>query len=923
MRLYLIFTAGLFLATALACSTPAPAPAVDQPWSEIPLEEKATELADRHVDIIAGEAWRMGELEAIAEGLDAIPAVLLPTADAPLRIARIDRPCLFGMGRYSSTCPTFADDGTLLLYDVAISHHVDSPTRRLEMLSHADRLRLLRMRSVAHALALRADEKYEWSTSLGWRRINGWNRRGTGPRNRHVGGFLRPMGKRSAQLDLVTSMEAFLFREEDLAARADELSPNFDPNMTFSCQEFTRSRILGAFLDDIDPRWREDTWRDDDQIRPYCRSFVAWADIENVTGVDVLFASEQTSRPESLFGHLLLHIRHDSPQRFRSEGFDYVYQFGALTDPEVDPITYLLRGMTGNFLAIFDLSTFRGVDHNYLQLEQRTLRRYSLNLSDDQLNQLMERIWEAERRLAFPYYFSTHNCASMLLDLIEPVIDEDQSFARRPIAMPTEVLDILAAVEGEDGEPLLTNRPDHVFSAADRALAAVNVQRELLSSLNASAPPELPGIIDDLRSSPPEERAQNYGELGSLLAQAIAEETMDAHAAWTLSESFVDMERAELERANAQLLEYHDRALEIDLSIPLDEVFAMRRDLFRDEDLDRRAREKNEFSRQRFYLFRDAPRRPPSSREKTLLEKRDHLNRSYDAAADAQAQIVSALGEVDATFDPVDFHHYHNQLRRDAQARHDERSLTPSNSNRLRIGLQWPLETPLADIQFAVLDDHLGQRRLHGHRPEIEAVGFAGRLRAPVSDEFYRNLDFQLTILRYITLASRPGATGSALVDRLGWGAEAEVRARNHAIPLSGHAFFGVFTPLLLSPSGVEYLAVGLGPVLSSGISGESNHFSAGLQGYILARKHLAGPYDNSLTIRLRHFEALSPYGWSLHRRGQFRVGVDLFIPMGRQGAIISPHVEYELEQFGGHDEFDVRRVLFGLALEPLIGAGN
>jgi hypothetical protein len=54
-----------------------------------------------------------------------------------------------------------------------------------------------------------------------------------------------------------------------------------------------------------------------------------------------MLAAATADQPESLFGHLLLHVRYRDDQRVHTQGFEPVYQFGALTDEDVDPEEYL------------------------------------------------------------------------------------------------------------------------------------------------------------------------------------------------------------------------------------------------------------------------------------------------------------------------------------------------------------------------------------------------------------------------------------------------------------------------------------------------------------------------------------------------------------------------------------------------------
>ncbi len=937
----------LILGSSVGCATHSVSVPEPTDWSDSEVLRLADELSDQNVEIIASSSWSAAELETIAAALESLPAILLPTTDEPLRLARVEQPCLFGIGRYNTTCPTFADDGTFFLFEPVFLQN-STLGSDLEALTKEERLSLVRKRAVTHALMVRADKRHKWSETHHWRQINGWDRSGSRAQNRNPDGFLRPQGQRSAHLDLVTSAESFFFRTEDIALNRDSPPDGFDPDMSFTCQEFTRQRILANFFDALDPGWRSGTSRDLSLPRPTCESFETWADLENIEGIDILFAAERMDRPESLFGHLLLHIQHDSTDFFRGEGFEYVYQFGAVAS-DVDPITYLVEGFTGGFLTIFDLSTFRGIDHTYLQLEQRTLRRYSLRLNEGQTRRLMERIWEVERRFAYPYYFTTRNCASMILDLLNPVLEREKPLPRRTIAMPTDILDILAQLEADDGGSLLRKRPDDVLSAEERAIRAVQHQRRIIDNIDANSNSELVARLRELPDLDPAARAETYSRLGPLLVQnlkngsshhevetnstASGNDSVDYRELLLLADSFVEIERANLERARAEVLELRHRALLENQEMSPREVFEFRRELFSHEDLSRRARERNEFAQMRYELFRDGQRRDPTRRKIRASEWESILSNAFDAATDVQATLVDAVREEVPSFDAVTASQARNTTHREHQLELNKRSLKPSNSGRLRLAIQPPLSphfsalgdpdpsvVPLFSLHLAVIEDHLGQRRLHGHRPEIEAVGFAARLRAPMDQNALQNLDLDITLLRYISLATPRGGEGRRIVDSLGWGGEVELRVRHHELPVSGRAFFGVFYPIFLSPSGVDHLAIGLGPLLASDITTSEQIFSGGIQPYLLVRKHLAGTLANVAFLRLRHFEGLN-FNFETHRQTHLRGGFEFFVPAGRHGLLLSPFVEGELHQYLDEPNVDDRRLWAGFLFEPLRNA--
>ena len=887
--------------TGCASQTPSPEPA---PWSSNELSALATELRTAHVHLTPGPDWSLVELKALAGGLNALPSMLLPTKEQPLRLARVARPCINGLGRYNAACPTFADDGTLLLYDPVLLP-VGADDHRVAKLSSSEQLLVLRKRALAHGLLVRADETHRWSRDSRWRQINGWNFSGTRPKNIHPEGYLTSLGRRSAHLDFVTSAEVYFFRAAE----------HLDPDLSFTCQEFTRQRLLTILFEESYPGWAH-RYESQDQDRPTCEAFETWADLGHIEGIDVLFASERTDRPESLFGHLLLHVRHKNTDLFRSEGFQYVYQFGAVPEADINPVEYLVQGLNGSFRTVFDLSMFRTIDHNYLQLEQRTLRRFTLRLSEDQTRRTMERIWEVERRTVYPYYFTTHNCASMLLDLLDPVF-EDRHFARKFFALPTEVLDLLARARADDGKSLLIKGGGDVLSAEERAIEARGNLRRLRAENYIE--PSLATLLDAILKADPPDRISFYHVLGQEFAQALRGSFgSDYRDLLLIAESLVDIERANLDRAQAERLAVNEALLLEPFQLTRDEVFAYRNSLFSHEDLARRTGQRNDFAHQMYERMRRLKRRPPTSREERVIQWHRTLLDVFDAATLAHGELLDELRRAfDDDFDAVYYLDELHQTRQASRRQLDARSLSPSNSGRLRLGLLSDATTfaPELSLHLAIVDDHLGQRRLHGHRPEVEATILGIRLKAPLSEDLLLEFGGDLTLARYISLATPRRGEGGSILRSFGWGLEVMLHSHRPTAPIWGHGFFGFFLPLFLSPSGVDHIAIGLGPRIAAGLTTSGSFQSLGAQAHLRAKKHLGGPFDNVLFLRLTHSEALTISG-AFHRQGEARLGLELFLPAGSQGALLSPFLQGDLHQMTGREEIQEIRLTGGLMIE-------
>jgi hypothetical protein len=490
--------------------------AVEPAFAEPPADSDAARidpasLLAANLVVANPQAFARDELADLHAGAMAVPDFIREVV-GQVTVRRVPRPCLFGMGRYSEACPTWSDDGEFLLYDVPPLQG-EGPVWRLQPLTRPERIAVQRRRAIVHAFMSKWDNEIDWSSERAWRAINGWTLK-TDPQNVYRWGYSRFMGKRSPHLDLVTFAEEFFVRPE--AVVASERRAELDPNTLVGCQEFTKSRFLREHLTRRDPSWlAPKTWF------ATCPEFERWARTDAVDGIDVLIAAATADRPESLYGHLLLHVRY----RGASDGFEPVYQFGAVTDTDVGFIEYFSRGLLGGFLSAIEVADFRAVDRRILQVEQRSLRHYRLNLDRRQIRHLQERLWEAERRVRYPYFFLDDNCASFLYDLIEPALGIRLPGRGSFIVTPTDVLDTLATTSNGDRGPLLSKSTEVHFSSRARAQDAVGKRREALARIvDATGSERLEKLGAELEEAGVSRRTELYAALGESMNEAIATE---------------------------------------------------------------------------------------------------------------------------------------------------------------------------------------------------------------------------------------------------------------------------------------------------------------------------------------------------------------------------------------------------------------
>ena len=383
--------------------------------------------------LIPSAAWTDEVLEDISLGLEVLPSA---ARGGPLEIELHPEVTALGLGDSTHPALTLALGLTRLhLYGYRESEDARA-NARLSRLSSDERRRLWRRRAVVSALVRRLDARWRWSARAGWRALAGWE--GGQPLLVYPWAFSRHAGMDSAALDLATFAEELLVPAESVLPLAVSLDDRL------RCREPSKARFLDERLTAIDPSWKP--------VHD-CPAFDAWADVEHLPKFEVVYAAPSASSAQALFGHLLLRIvRADDG----GPGEVQVMQLAALISPLEPVASYISRGLGGGFRGVFSLTSLADVRQEALGLEQRSLRRFALELSAEQRLRLLERVWELERVGYIDYRFFKANCATMLRFLLAPALGERAPGPTlTPWETPTQVLDGLAQLFGavETDEP--------------------------------------------------------------------------------------------------------------------------------------------------------------------------------------------------------------------------------------------------------------------------------------------------------------------------------------------------------------------------------------------------------------------------------------------------------------------------------------
>lgn len=367
-----------------------------------------------------------------------------------------------------------------------------------------------------------ADRRAGWSDDPRWWRLNRWsNPMIGGPRadNLSPRGFAHERGRASPAEDFASFAAVAL------------LEPRDRSNARIACRLRSQWRYLREALASL-PRAAQPVELPDDAP---CPAFRRWADPSSLTRVELVLAAPSTASVGSMFGHLVLRLVRDDGSMRDHE----MLAFLAENDRpfEADPF-YVVKGLTGVYAATLTERSLVHTLDEYLVREGRDLERFALHLTGNETQALLDRLWTARQAMRLPYYFLQDNCATMLIELLRDVLDDDATFRMPDLlgAGPTGALDALALVTRADGGPLLTPIFDTFTSlhreAVDAAAARNASQKTLLA-----AHPKLKATFAQATSADPHRRAQAIDALG----EALKAEPSEAVDEWLAAQATIEL----------------------------------------------------------------------------------------------------------------------------------------------------------------------------------------------------------------------------------------------------------------------------------------------------------------------------------------------------------------------------------------------
>ncbi len=861
-------------ACALATASPAGAATAEQVRA---LAEVGIHLGEAESPLV----WTDTLVQELLAGLQALPEKARRSPGPPLELVLRARPSPWGMGDGSDAAPEWEDGFSRFILYAWEEAEEPRVTFRLERLDRAQREALWRRRAIVHAVVRRWDAAHEWSDRSRWKDLTGWSWFGTAV-NPYAWAYSRARGQASAALDLAT------FAEEALVPAEQFVPDAVSPDDRLECQEFSKLRFLRERLG-IPPS------------SPVggCPAFERWAALDRLSHLELLFSAPSGQRPQSLFGHLMLRPVHAAGPHGTGPGYEPVVEVAALTGTGVPPLGYLWRGLTGGFLNIFGSSTLATVIREHVEHDQRTLRRFRLQLSEEERVRVMERTWELERRGYFPYRFLSDNCAAYVIFLLNGALEEARRIRTPPLlVIPGATLDAIADLEG-----LLSHEPLDFESHRNLAVEAERARDALIDALPSSLDPALlrgwEAFGREAKSREHLEREQAYERLGALVSQTLSRDRGLAASLYAVIAATQKVERFladEAVKRKKQIIEA-TRMIPEGTRLPTaEELIAVRQlQSQRERPEVRRLEDLRRFV-ELVELMESLPRRPFTAEEAEAVEQADAIRRTY-------LQFSRIHGDLlEKAFPGVD----PEAFARDEQARRteevralDRSSIESSGWLRSAIGLgvsgsPGAMLRPTAVLRSALWSERVGERRLHGFDPQLELRLLDTEAQWTWEENRPRLAALEMDVVRVRSLLRNPMAARDPLWGHLGWGAGFRFsRVQGREAPERYSAHGSLYAPLRSANDFRSFTLLGVGAALDL----EADLLPVGAGGgptvELVHRAGLPGDFANAILVEATYAPRVGVLGarrLQLEHRAS-AVATLMFQVGGPRGVLLGPRV--------------------------------
>ena len=280
--------------------------------------------------------------------------------------------------------------------------------------------------------------------------------------------FLSPNGREDSGAELDAMLVAFA---DEMASASNSTAQASNSNSAL-CRFPARTQ------------WLSDTLGIDKSAMPVaCPELSKWVEKLAPEQLSVMFAQEYLDNPLSAFAHTLLRI--DSKESVADPSqIHHAYALNDTVDGDNKDnfVVYAIKSMSGGYSNLIEIDPYPEKLAKYLQDDERDAWTYQLDLTPEEVQQIILHVWET-KDLKLPYYFTTDNCASEILRLIDVVRPEQHLLSQLPYAViPSDVVQLL----NKEGFLASTNYTPADSTLRQAQLNALKEQRTQLGYHNSA-----------------------------------------------------------------------------------------------------------------------------------------------------------------------------------------------------------------------------------------------------------------------------------------------------------------------------------------------------------------------------------------------------------------------------------------------------
>ncbi|OOS03662.1 hypothetical protein B0189_09095 [Moraxella cuniculi] len=170
-----------------------------------------------------------------------------------------------------------------------------------------------------------------------------------------------------------------------------------------------------------------------------CQAFWQFADTINAKRLSLIFAEENPNNIASAFGHVWLRADADTIDDSEAVAINYT----VATDRADNAIKSTTKSIFGGYAGVMEMMSYEQKAQDYLVKDGRDLWQFELDLTADEVMQIVRHIWEI-KDMARPYFFTHDNCATEIVRLLDVVRDKAQlSKAVGKVVIPARMAFVL------------------------------------------------------------------------------------------------------------------------------------------------------------------------------------------------------------------------------------------------------------------------------------------------------------------------------------------------------------------------------------------------------------------------------------------------------------------------------------------------